>query len=197
MTEVSKKPSRLFLHDRKTGQKFLIDSGSEISVLPPSPKDKRNCCETFALFAANNSKIPAYGFVRRQVDLGLRKPFSWTFVIADVTSPIIGADFLKHFNLLVDLKRQCLINPETSLFTYGNVAHKSQPSIVTVSVNSDYDSLLSEFPDITNPTLIKQTVPHNTVHHILTRGPPVTSKPRRLHPKLHEAVKSEIKFLLD
>ncbi|KFM77448.1 hypothetical protein X975_19249, partial [Stegodyphus mimosarum] len=90
MTEVSKKPSRLFLHDRKTGQKFLIDSGSEISVLPPSPKDKRNCFETFAHFAANNSNIPAYGFVCRQVNLGLRKPFSWIFVLADVTSPIIG-----------------------------------------------------------------------------------------------------------
>ncbi|GFU34040.1 hypothetical protein TNCV_3954991 [Trichonephila clavipes] len=30
-------PARLFLLDRKSGQKFLIDSGSEICVIPPSP----------------------------------------------------------------------------------------------------------------------------------------------------------------
>lgn len=197
MTEVSAKPSRLFLHDRKTGQKFLIDSGSEISVLPPSSKDRRNSSANFSLFAANNTKIPAYGFVHKQLDFGLRKPFSWTFVIADVTSPIIGADFLLHFNLLVDLKHKRLINPETSLFTYGNVAHENQPSVLTVSSNSSYDALLSEFPDITNPTLLKQSVPHNTVHHILTRGPPVSAKPRRLHPKLYQAVKAEFEFLLD
>ena len=29
--------------------------------------------------------------------------FSWTFLLADVALPIIGADFLKHFQLLVDL----------------------------------------------------------------------------------------------
>ncbi|XP_035204901.1 uncharacterized protein LOC118179850, partial [Stegodyphus dumicola] len=193
--------SRLFFPEKNitlycASRKIGHDSGSEISVLPPSPKDKRKCCETFALLAANNSKILAYGFVHRQLDLGLQKPFSWTFVIADVTSPIISADFLKYFNL-VDLKRQCLINLETSLFTYGNVTHKSNFLLSLFRFNSDYDSLLFEFPDITNPTLIKQTVPHSTVHHILTSRPPVTSKPRRLHPKLHEAVKSEFEFLLD
>ncbi|GFW78795.1 uncharacterized protein TNCV_4262151 [Trichonephila clavipes] len=37
MAEPSKHTSRLFLLDRKSGQKFLIDSGSEICVIPPSP----------------------------------------------------------------------------------------------------------------------------------------------------------------
>ncbi|GFU43361.1 hypothetical protein TNCV_2282601 [Trichonephila clavipes] len=36
MAEPSKHTSRLFLLDRKSGQKFLIDSGSEICVIPPS-----------------------------------------------------------------------------------------------------------------------------------------------------------------
>ncbi|GFX72879.1 transposon Tf2-9 polyprotein [Trichonephila clavipes] len=60
----------------------------------------------FSLFAANNTKIPAYGMVRKELNLGLRRPFIWTFIIADVSSPIIGADFLKHFNLLIDLKKK-------------------------------------------------------------------------------------------
>ncbi|GFT54945.1 transposon Tf2-8 polyprotein [Trichonephila clavipes] len=65
----------------------------------------------FSLFAANNTKIPAYGMVRKELNLGLRRPFIWTFIIADVSSPIIGADFLKHFNLLIDLKKKGIIRP--------------------------------------------------------------------------------------
>ncbi|GFU15085.1 hypothetical protein TNCV_2954261 [Trichonephila clavipes] len=90
MAEPSKHTSRLFLLDRKSGQKFLIDSGSEICVIPPSPTMNKSPQSNFSLFAANNTKIPAYGMVRKELNLGLRRPFIWTFIIADVSSPIIG-----------------------------------------------------------------------------------------------------------
>ncbi|GFW62936.1 hypothetical protein TNCV_4452851 [Trichonephila clavipes] len=140
--------------NRKSGQKFLIDSGSEICVIPPSPTMNKSPQSNFSLFAANNTKIPAYGMVRKELNLGLRRPFIWTFIIADVSSPIIGADFLKHFNLLIDLKKK------------------------------------------SNPSLISKSASHGTVHHIITTGPPVTARPRRLHPKLYDAVKVEFEFLL-
>ncbi|GFX07235.1 hypothetical protein TNCV_2972121 [Trichonephila clavipes] len=108
MAEPSQHTSRLFLLDRKSGQKFLIDSGSEICVIPPSPTMNKSPQSNFSLFAVNNTKIPAYGMVRKKLNLGLRRPFIWTFIIADVSSPIIGADFLKHFNLLIDLKKKRL-----------------------------------------------------------------------------------------
>ncbi|GFU48982.1 hypothetical protein TNCV_2332811 [Trichonephila clavipes] len=156
MAEPSQHISRLFLLDRKSGQKFLIDSGSEICVIPPSPTMNKSPQSNFSLFfAANNTKIPAYGMVRKELNLGLRRPFIWTFIIADVSSPIIGADFLKHFNLLIDLKKK-----------------KS------------------------NPSLISKSASHGTVHHIISTGPPVTARPRRLHPKLYDAVKIEFEFLL-
>ncbi|GFX92432.1 transposon Tf2-11 polyprotein [Trichonephila clavipes] len=154
MAEPSQHTSRLFLLDRKSGQKFLIDSGSEICVIPPSPTMIKSPQSNFSLFAANNTKIPAYGMVRKELNLGLRRPFIWTFIIADVSSPIIGADFLKHFNLLIDLKKK------------------------------------------SNPSLISKSASHGTVHHIITTGPPVTARPRRLHPKLYDAVKVEFEFLL-
>ncbi|GFU80859.1 hypothetical protein TNCV_5048551 [Trichonephila clavipes] len=101
MAEPSKHTSRLFLLDRMSGQKFLIHSGSEICVIPPSPTMNKSPQSNFSLFVANNTKIPAYGMVHTELNLGL-----WTFIIADVSSPIIGADFLKHFNLLIDLKKK-------------------------------------------------------------------------------------------
>ncbi|GFV59531.1 uncharacterized protein TNCV_1752701 [Trichonephila clavipes] len=84
MAEPSKHTSRLFLLDRKSGQKFLIDSGSEICVIPPSPTMNKSPQSNFSLFAANNTKVPAYGMVRKELNLGLRRPFIWTFIIADV-----------------------------------------------------------------------------------------------------------------
>ncbi|GFU48263.1 transposon Tf2-11 polyprotein [Trichonephila clavipes] len=177
MAEPSQHTSRLFLLDRKSGQKFLIDSGSEICVIPPSPTMNKSPQSNFSLFAANNTKIPAYGMVRKKLNLGLRRPFIWTFIIADVSSPIIGADFLRHFNLLIDLK-------------------KKKPSILTVDANISFKNILSEYPDLSNPSLISKSASHGTVHHIITTGPPVTARPRRLHPKLYDAVKVEFEFLL-
>ncbi|GFT81886.1 retrovirus-related Pol polyprotein from transposon 17.6 [Trichonephila clavipes] len=114
MAEPSQHTSRLFLLDRKSGQKFLIDFGSEICVIPPSPTMNKSPQSNFSLFAANNTKIPAYGMVRKELNLGLRRPFIWTFIIADVSSPIIGADFLKHFNLLIDLKKKRRFLPKAA-----------------------------------------------------------------------------------
>ncbi|GFW41313.1 transposon Tf2-11 polyprotein [Trichonephila clavipes] len=163
MAEPSQHTSRLFLLDRKSGQKFLIDSGSEICIIPPSPTMNKSPQSNFFLFAANNTKIPAYGMVRKELNLGLRRPFIWTFIIADVSSPIIGADFLKHFNLLIDLKKK--------------------------DANISFKNILSEYPDLSNPSLISKSASHGTVHHIITTGTPVTARPRRLHSKLYDAVK--------
>ncbi|GFX65906.1 retrovirus-related Pol polyprotein from transposon opus [Trichonephila clavipes] len=196
MAEPSQHTSRLFLLDRKSGQKFLIDSGSEICVIPPSPTMNKPPQSDFSLFAANNTKIPAYGMVRKELNLCLRRPFIWTFIIADVSSPIIGADFLKHFNLLIDLKKKRLMDVETSLFTPCVFSNIVQPSILTVDAKISFKNILSEYPDLSNPSLISKSASHGTVHHIITTGPPVTARPRRLHPKLYDAVKVELEFLL-
>ncbi|GFW80740.1 hypothetical protein TNCV_348431 [Trichonephila clavipes] len=58
MAEPSKHTSRLFLLDRKSGQKFLIDSGSEICVIPPSPTMNKSPQSNFSLFAANTKFQP-------------------------------------------------------------------------------------------------------------------------------------------
>ncbi|GFU00185.1 transposon Tf2-11 polyprotein [Trichonephila clavipes] len=196
MAEPSNHTSRLFLLDRKSGQKFLLDSGSEICVIPPSPTMNKSPQSNLSLFAANNTKIPAYGMVRKELNRGLRRPFIWTFIIADVSSPIIGADFLKHFNLLIDLKKKRLVDVETSLFTSCVFSNIVQPSILSVNANISFKNILSEYPDLSNPSLISKSASHGTIHHIITTGPPVTARPRRLHPKLYDAVKVEFEFLL-
>ncbi|GFU81943.1 retrovirus-related Pol polyprotein from transposon 17.6 [Trichonephila clavipes] len=49
------------------------NSGSEICVIPPSPTMNKSLSLIFSLFAANNTKIPAYGMVRKELNLSLRR----------------------------------------------------------------------------------------------------------------------------
>jgi hypothetical protein len=102
-------------------------------------------------------------------------------VVADVTHPIIGVDFLSHFGLLVDCRNNRLLDGVTSLYASAKTAGKHIPSVKTISNNTPVDNLLAEFPDLTRPAGAQREVRHNTVHHIRTvPGPPVTCRPRRL-----------------
>lgn len=200
-TNISPQLNRLFISDRQTGCGFLIDTGADYSVLPPSDKI-RNSKEKFStppFYAANGSIIATYGTIRLKLDLGLRRPYEWIFVVADVTRPIIGADFLKHFNLLVDLKRSILIDGNTLLQANGEVSTIDILSIKTYDHTSPFADLLREFVDITQFNTTPAPHPQSTTtitHHIETRGPPTSAKPRRLTPDKLQAAKNEFEYLM-
>jgi len=93
---------RLIIADRDTRHGFLIDTGSEICCFPRRLLKGSFESTGFDLRAAIGSTIKTYGYVPLSLNLGLRRTFLWRFLIADVSAPIIGADFLAHFNLLPD-----------------------------------------------------------------------------------------------
>ena len=106
-----KKTSRLYIQDRRSKQKFLIDTGSEVSVIPTS--SHRHIQSELTLYAVNNSPIKTHGQKVLQVDLNLRKLFRWPFIVADVPQAIIGADFLKHYHLSPHLAQHRLVDLTT------------------------------------------------------------------------------------
>ena len=182
---------------KKTHLKFLVDSGSDVSCLP-APKAVKNLQpDPLQLFAANNSKILTYGSKLLNIDLGLRRNFNWKFLIATVPIAIIGADFLEHFGLLIDLKRHKLIDSLTHLSSSGISTKINYLSVKLISGETYYHKLLSDFPELTKLSPKIKQARHNTVHYIDTTGPPIHSKPRRLSPKIYEAVKKEFQFMLD
>ena len=97
-------PATLFkVFDFNSGMNFLIDTGSQISILPASTWDKSNRSRTQELMAANGTTIDAFG--QRLLSLRLGKMnFKWSFAVAAVTQPILGADFLCAHALMVDMK---------------------------------------------------------------------------------------------
>ena len=88
-------PSCLFyVTDSLTGLRFLVDTGADISVIPPSVSERKHHKDSFSLQAVNNTPIATYGTQLRTLNIGLRRKFQWIFIIADVKTPILGADFL-------------------------------------------------------------------------------------------------------
>lgn len=190
---------RLFVTDRSSKMQFLIDTGSDLCVFPRSAS-KTPCIQTkYTLNAANGSVIHTYGPLQLNLDLGLRRNFSWKFIIADVSKPIIGIDFLSFYNLLIDCRRHRLIDGTTSLSI--TVPRHTVPddiaSIKTVAGNGEYHDIFREFPEVTRPAGILRNIKHNTVHHIRTTpGPPVACRPRRLDPARLKVAQREFDDML-
>lgn len=190
--------SRLFIRDKGNDFNFLVDTGADLSVLPPPPNRKITPSE-IKLFAANGSVINTYGTKTLVLDLNLRRKFTWNFVIADVGRPIIGADFLQNFGLLVDVGQRRLVDPLTSLV--ANCSVICVPSSGLTSISSDgidpwIFNLLKQYSNITKPNPNEMVASHDVEHHIITNGPPVFSKPRRLNSEKLSIAKREFEIMV-
>jgi cleavage and polyadenylation specificity factor subunit 1 len=134
------------------------------------------------LIAANGTPIPSYGISRTLVSFSGRR-FSAKLILADVRRPILGADFLCHHNLLVDMRGQRLIDAQ-SYQSVQCATDCDEPTVAPVRISSGpiAQMLHSDFPEILTPTFSLSTPSHGVQHHIATTGRPVHSKPRRLPP---------------
>ena len=197
MAHIARHPKSklLYLKDQQRRQHYLIDTGAEVSVLPATA-DIREQPPILHLYAANGTRIPVYARRTQNVDINLRRDFPWTFYVADVSQPIIGADFLNHYGLLVDLKHQKLHDPETSLTSEGVTKEGVSTGISTIGKDNEFLQLLKEFPSLTQAYSASKPVKHNVFHHIETTGRPTFAKCRRLAPERYRQVKEEFESLI-
>lgn len=151
----------------------------------------------YNLTAANGSIIHTYGTTKLHLDLGLRRDFAWNFVVADVNKPIIGADLMSYYGLLVDCRNKRLLDSVTSLSTPAFFKSCGAQSIKAITGVSEFHKLLAEYPDLTKPSGIFREVKHSTVHYIRTiPGPPVFCRPRRLAPDRLKIAKGQFDEML-
>ncbi|WP_165480168.1 reverse transcriptase family protein, partial [Clostridioides difficile] len=189
------KTRRLFCHDRQSRTKFLIDTGSEVTVIPV--KCVKNARETnIYRRAANQTKIRTYGDKFINIDLGLRRVFKFLVIIADVPFAIIGADFLEKYHLVPDLTRKTLIDMTTNLSVNCDPAEVDTFSVSTIDGSSPVADLLRKYPDITKPSSFTQ-IKHSVEHFIETKGTPVFARPRRLDATKLKAAKEEFNILIE
>ena len=178
---------------------YLIDTGAEVSVLPPRSEDRnRSPINNMQLQAANGTAIRTFGQRSVTVELGLAKSFEWSLTIADVSKPIIGADFLRHYGLLVDLKCKRLMDAETFLTVPTSYRRSTVSKLCVLVKNDSYSDILSEFQEVTTPCIKKCRLLGKVDNHIDTRcRRPVFARARRLSPDKLAAAKKEFNKLLE
>jgi len=155
-----------YVTDHSTGLRFLVDTGVEVSVILPSATDRKHRQDSFSLQAVNNTPIATYGNRLLTLNIGLHRQFQWIFIVADVKHPILGADFLCHYNLLVDIGHNQLSDALTQLKVQGIATHDISPSptLLSKQPKTEYETLLSAYPEIIQPPNNEQAIKHNVTH---------------------------------
>ncbi|GBN18622.1 hypothetical protein AVEN_217620-1 [Araneus ventricosus] len=90
---------RLFVRDRRSNLRFLVDSGADVSIIPATSQNKKKA--EYQLYAANGTEISTYGIKMLNLDLGLRRDFQFPFIIADVTKGILVLIFFTNITYLL------------------------------------------------------------------------------------------------
>lgn len=193
---VSSTSNRLCVYDQDTREKYLVDTGADISVLAARGKKPTTSC-SYKLYAANNTPIQTYGVKTLTLNLGLRRNYRWTFIIADVKTSILGADFLRTHKLLVDLHNKKIVDHVTELSVNTIEVQSEQPTVYMVSREHSYHDILKQYPDVLRPMSLKTAEKHSVVHHIETAGPAIYAKPRPLAPDKYKIAKDEFERLME
>ena len=122
----------------------LVSWWTRGQVIPPSRTERRQPVDHFTLQAVNNTSVATYGTQSLTLDLGLRRTFRWVFLITKVQH--LGADFLRHFSLLVDIRYHHLRDGLTQLTMQGVKcnARSPSPAILPLKSTSVYHNILAD-----------------------------------------------------
>lgn len=132
-----------------------------------------------------------------KLNLGLKRDISWNFCVAAVPYPIIGADLLTHYNLVVDLGQQKLIDSLTDLDLNFEVRRVSSSTVSAVDHQAPYAEILSRYPEVTRLSQGPTNGTQDVYHHILRHGPPLAERARRFSPEKLKAAKSQFQTWID
>ena len=179
--------------DRRSGRTYLVDCGADFSVFPTSTADKKSRFPSTPLVAANGSPIKTWGKRNISLLLGQGRSFVQEFHVADVTEPILGADFFIANDLAIDMARRRLIAMAdlATIPTRLTCQPLSASGIHASSVNA-FDRIIDDFPELLVPRFKStDTNKHGVEHHILTEGPPLHARARRLDADKLAVAKSE------
>ncbi len=166
-----------------------MDTGAERSVLPfTSTKPPTGP----HLSTADNTTIPTWGTRRLQLHFG-DQHYSFDFVLAQVSYPILGADFLAHHKLLVDSHNKQVLSAHTLTPLPSSTTHTFPSPLIAhlQSVPSAVRDLVASFPTVFSNNLATQHPQHGVQHHITTTGPPVFAHARHLPPDRLAQAKAE------
>uniref|UniRef100_A0A5S6Q088 RNA-directed DNA polymerase n=1 Tax=Trichuris muris TaxID=70415 RepID=A0A5S6Q088_TRIMR len=184
---------------RRSGIRFLVDTGAAVSLLPASQfsgsLDRSHTAPTGSIHAINGTPVVICGYKRLTVHFKGLPPLTWIFTVAQVETPIIGADFIHRHLLVVDLANNSVHQPKKSSDKPRRIA------AATVTTKDErFSELLKRFVEAQERYGPKEEQNRDHLEHfqhtIDTTGPPVFARPRRLAPERLRIAKAYFSELL-
>ena len=122
--------------------------------------------------------------------------YSWNFQLVPVFISLLGADFLQHYNLQVNIKGQQVVHTDCLESIIIRASPDPVPAFQCASFFSTPQcarKLLTEFPNVLSSDGFTALEPcHGVRHHLLINlGPLVYEKPWRLDPEKLAAAKAK------
>jgi len=184
----------IFLQDSVSEQRFLVDTGAAVSVLPHRSSAPSSGTP---LTGADGRPIASWGTVKKKLSFGLRT-FLCTFILAAVSKPILGVDFLAAHRLMVDpfaghVLDAFTLKPITT--ATATPPRRSRLTAALCHVAPAVRSLISAFPAIIGDGSGTPRPLHGVRHTIETTGRPLFAKARRLDPDKHRIAEKEFRAL--
>ena len=153
-----------------TGLRFLVNTGAQVSAVPSSWLDRRSGPCDQDIQAANGISIAIYSTRNILLHLGNHRHYA-RLVIADVKRPLLGEDFLRQHNLLVDVSGQRLIEADAYLSVTCDVTVTSVCQLAQIEIGSNkYRKVLNAFPELIQPTFSHSTVSPTLYHNNCSPG---------------------------
>ena len=188
---------RLHIRDLSSGIIYLRDTGFDISLFPADSAILEKPPIDLVLYAANNSRVCTFGERLIISNFNLRRSIKWNFSLAAVLYPIIGADLLAFYHLVPFLHESRLVDTTTGLSVRGFLKSALVCNLSLISRNHAFLHILDSFPELTSLKQGSVTTNVNVYHHILTNGPPVHDRARRLPPEKLAEAKSIFKQMVE
>lgn len=191
----------------------MIDTGAAVSLIPSNSLNFLHFSSispsVVRLNTADGRQLTVTGECQLKLcSRILRREFSWNFVIANVSQPIIGADFLSNFGLLVSCAESKLIDSTTKLGV-GCVAFENSCSeenctpilSIPCTLPEPVSLMLKTYNTLLTPAQITYNTPNTTSYstkHVIetTSSTPVFARARQLAPAKLEIAKKEFDDLL-
>ena len=96
---------------------------------------------------------------------------------------ILGADFMRAHALVPDLVNKRLICLRNLKILHGSLLPAHNVKITAICVKDEFTSMLRSRPALITPKFAPKNPKHSVKHYIITKGPPIKSKARRLNPE--------------
>lgn len=145
---------------------MLVDTGAAYSLLPYSYADPQFILpsDRKSLSSIGTGSISVFGKIKRQIDLGFSQLFEHTFYVVELDYGILGADFLCHFNLNVDMSTKrlfCLPEVERCCLSQDDSPQMFSPTSYSLSETSILANLERDFPEVFEPLKRSRFVKHS------------------------------------